>query len=161
MKNFIIVAILLIGNVAVGQKKECKLWLGDTYDSIDVIKATAEQYLQFQLKLVPNEDGSKTMYEMKDNEGFCQVKIWMKQKRVLTGTTMTSVYFINSIKVICLAERNETLFAALKEKVAACTTESTKMNAVFSTGKMSIENQGGDWSKKNLPMSTLTITPLN
>ena len=85
----------------------------------------------------------------------------MKQKRVLSGTTMTSVYFINSIKIICLAERNETLFAALKEKVAACTTESSKMNAVFSTGKMSIENQGGDWSKKNIPMSTLTITPLN
>ncbi len=36
--------------------------------------------------------------------------------------------------------------------------ESTNASAVFSYGKMAVEKQGGDWSKKNIPMATLTIT---
>lgn len=145
--------------MAFGQNKECKLWMGDPYDSISVMKAMAEKYLQFELKMTANEEGIKTMYEIKDNDELCQIKIWMKSKRILAGATMTTIYSINSIKIVTLTERIETLFAALKEKVADCTSNSTKTNAVFSSGKMLIENQGGDWSKKNLPMSTLTITP--
>ena len=160
MKFFLLAFLLCIIQIAIGQNKECKLWLGEPYDTIDVIKQTAEKYLQFELKQLPNEDNIKTMYEMRDSEGLCILKIWMKQKKVLVGGAMTSSYTINSIKITCLAERIDAFFTVLKEKVAVCTTEATKTNAVFSSGKMFIENQGGDFSKKNIALLTLTITPL-
>lgn len=162
MKSIFLVSTLLFCQITfcqTNQNKECKLWLGDPYDSISLIKAMAEKYMQFELKMVANDENIKTMYELKDNDELCQIKIWMKSKKVLTGTTLITFYLINSVKIVSLSERIDNLFSALKEKVADCISVSTKTNAVFSSGKMFIENQGGDWSKKNLPMSTLTITP--
>lgn len=163
MKAFFILSILLLSltGTSFGQKKPCKLWLGDSYDSIALIKEMAEKYLEFNLKMTPNDENNKTTYELKDSGDFCNVRIWMKSKKVVVGTAITTLYFINSIKIVCISDRIETLFNALKEKVAECTSQSSKTGAIFSSGKMSVENQGGDWSKKNIPMSTLTISPAN
>ena len=128
MKYSFLVSCLFLCQISFSQTtqtKECKLWLGEPYDSISLIKSMAEKYLQFELKMVANDESIKTMYEIKDNDELCQIKIWMKSKRILVGTSMTTFYFINSIKIVTLTDRIETLFAALKEKVVDCTGVST------------------------------------
>lgn len=158
MKRFLIIVALLVSISASAQTKDCSsLWLGDNYDSIDVFKKTAELYLKTELKLVPNE-GVKTLYDLTDAEGLSLLKIWMKQKKVVTGGTVSTVYVISSFRITGVAENIDALFNGLKEKVAKCMSESTNASAVFSYGKMAVEKQGGDWSKKNIPMATLTIT---
>ncbi len=91
MKRFLIIVALLVSISASAQTKDCSsLWLGDNYDSIDVFKKTAELYLKTELKLVPNE-GVKTLYDLTDAEGLSLLKIWMKQKKVVTGGTVSTV----------------------------------------------------------------------
>lgn len=158
MKRLSIIVALFFSLTAGAQTKDCNsLWLGDNYDSIDVFKKTAELYLKTDLKLVPNE-GVKTLYDLTDADGLSQLKIWMKQKKVVTGGTVSTIYIISSFRITGVAENIDALFNALKEKVVKCTSESTDATAVFAYGKMSVEKQGGDWSKKNIPMATLTIT---
>jgi hypothetical protein len=159
MKNFILASILLIGNAAFGQSKECSsLWLGSAPDSIEVIRKTAEEFLQTQLKMANNE-GIRTIYEMNDNEGVSLLKVWMKGKKTIAGGTVTTTYSVNSYKITGVDERIQSLFNSFKEKVAPCTTTSSDLSIVFATGKITVEKQGGDISKKNIPLWTMTVAP--
>lgn len=158
MKNFFILLSVLFSSAAFGQNKEChNLWLGGTYDSTEKIRQITEQYLQTQLQLTNNE-GSKTVYELKDKEDITDLKIWMKQKRSVVGSDVTIIYQISSFKVVGPAERIESLFNALKQKVSGCSTATSDLSVSYATGKITVEKQGGDWSKKNIPMWTLTVT---
>jgi hypothetical protein len=158
MKTIILASMLLISGAAFAQQKTCTLWLGDVYDSTTALKETAEQYLQMQTKLIPNEAGVKNIFEMKDDNGLALIKIWMKPKKVLQAGTMATVYVISSYKITSVAEKIDALYKALQGRVAHCTTEASMITSSFGMNKMFIEKQGGDFSKKNLAMATLTVT---
>lgn len=158
MKTIILASLLFISGAAIAQDKPCTLWLGDVYDSTNALKQTAEQYLQVQTKLLPTPAGVKNMYEMRDDNNLAIIRIWMKPKRVLSAGAMTTEYVISSYKITSLAENIDALYKALQAKITACTTESAAMNTVFGANKMFIEKQGGDFSKKNIPMATITVT---
>ncbi len=158
MKIYILAFILLMSNAAFAQEKPCTLWLGDDSDSMNVIKQIAEQYLEVQTKHVPNEAAVKTVYDMRDDNGLIQIKVWTKPKKVLKDGAMTTAYIINSYKISSLADNIDVLYKTLHKKVAHCTTETSAENTLFGTGKMFIEKKGGDSTKKNLPMATITVT---
>jgi len=158
MKTVLFTLLLLVCGQCFAQEKECsRLWLNDPFDSVDVIKRTAEEYLQTQLQMTNNE-GSKMMYEMKDQNDLNQLKIWMKQKKSVVGGNVTTIYVTSSFKVTGPAERIDALFNALKNKVGGCISAPTDNSFSFATGKVTVEKQGGDWSKKNIQMETMTIT---
>lgn len=158
MKYTVLIWALLLHFSSYAQPKECStLWMGDTYDSVDVFKKTAEQYLQTSLKLLPNE-GVKTMYEMQDEGGISSLRVWMKQKKVVAGGSVSTIYVISSFKITGVTENIEALFAALQSKVKDCILQNSGSGTTFSYGKMTVEKQGGDWSKKNISLSTLTLT---
>lgn len=158
MKNFILFLILFTSIGVSAQKEDCsRLWLGDTYDFIDVIKQITGEYLQTNFKLLPNE-GSKTIYELGDPDNLSHIKIWMKGKRIVSGGNVTTTYVLSSYKIIGPAEKIESLFKAWKEKVGKCSAETSPTSITFGLGKMFTENHGGEWDRKNIPMSTLTIT---
>lgn len=155
----VLASVLMISFSLSAQQQNCNLWLGDTYDSIEVIKQTTEKFLGTQLKMLPNED-VKTMYEFRDADEFAQMKVWMKQKKAVSGGTLTTFYAMNSFRIIGEAERIQALFNFLKEKVSGCAGATTELSVQFGGGKMSIEKQGGDWSKKNVQLYTLTVASL-
>ena len=130
--------------------------MGDANDSMNIIKQTAEKFLDAELR-PSGEQESKTVYEMRDKEGVAIVKIWMKSKKTVVGGNITTTYSVSSFKITGIAEKIDILLNALKEKVAGCSIV-TGTTVVFGSGKMSVEKQGGDWSKQNLPMATLTVT---
>jgi len=156
MKIILVACAILMSSVAFAQKS-CTLWLGDVFDSTQALKQTAEKYLQMQTKLVPNEAGVMNIYEMKDDNGLALIKIWMKPKKVVVNGAMTNVYVISSYKITSVAEKIDELYNAMKAKVAGCTMESSAANTIFTNGRMTIDKQGGDFSKRNLPMVTLTV----
>lgn len=157
MKNVIIACILLMSNATFAQEKPCTLWLGDASDNMTAVKQIAEKYLEIQTKVLPTE-GIKTVYDFRDENGLMQLKVWMKPKKVLKDGAMITVYTISSYKISSLVENIETLYKALQEKVKDCSTEASTENTVFGTNKMSIEKKGGESTKKNLPMATITVS---
>jgi hypothetical protein len=158
MKNILLLSLFFVSSAAFAQEKSCSLWLGDVYDSTGAIQKTAEQYLGIQTKLLPNEAGVKNIFEMRDDNGLAIIKIWAKPKKAVVNGAMATVYVISSYKISSVAEKIDVLYKALQNKVSPCTTETTGVNTVFGNSKMFIEKTGGDFSKKNLPMATLTVT---
>ncbi len=158
MKNLFVAAALLLSSTAFTQDKPCTLWLGDTQDSASAIKQIAERYLEMQTKLAQGETSVSNIQELKDDNGLALIKIWMKPKKVVVAGAMTTTYVISSYKITSLSDKIDLLYNALKSKVMQCTSESTAANTLFGVNKMVIEKQGGDFSKKNLPMATLTVT---
>ena len=160
MKSIIAAIILIISHQALAQQKDCSLWLGAPYDSISLIKDTAEKYLQADLVLSGSPE-VKTMYELKDSEELNVIKIWMKGKRTVVGSTITTIYSISSIRITSLAERIERLLQAFKANLSDCNASSTSSTLMVGNTKLIVEKQGGDWSKKNIALSTMTITSVN
>jgi hypothetical protein len=158
MKSIILATLLLIGSASFAQENSCNLWVGEPFESTTALKETAEQYLEMQTKLIPNEAGVKNMYEMRDDNGLAIIKIWMKPKKVVVAGAMTTVYVISSYKITSVSEKIDVLYKAFQAKVSSCTAESSAVSTTFGANKMTIDKQGGDFSKKNIPMVTLTVT---
>ena len=156
MKSIFFACFLIVSSVAIAQDNTCSLWLGDASDSTNNIKQFAEKYLEIQTKLLPAE--TNTIQEMRDDNELAQIKIWLKPKKVLVSGAMTTVFTISSFKIVSLSDKIDALYAALVNKVRACTTETTAMNTVFGNSKMFIERNSGGFGKQSLPMSTLTVT---
>ena len=156
MKSIFFACFLIIGSAAIAQDTTCTLWLGDLSDSTNNIKQFAEKYLEIPTKLMPAE--TSTIQEMRDDNELAQIKIWLKPKKMLVSGAMTTVYNISSFKIVSLSEKIDQLYTALVKRVQACTTETTNMNTLFGNSKMFIQRTSGDFGKKSLPMSTLTVT---
>ena len=158
MKNILLAGFILFSSAAYSQENSCKLWLGEAYESSKDIKLTAEKHLDISTKVIPNEPGVTNIYQMQDDNGFALIKIWTKPKKMVVGGAMTTVNVISSYKITSLSDKIDLLYKALQDKVTSCTLEASAVNTVFGTSKMFIEKSGGDFSKKNLPMATLTVT---
>ena len=156
MKNIFFACFLIISSGAFAQVNTCNLWLGDASDSTNNIKLFAEKYLEIQTKLLPADDIK--ILEMRDDNQLAQIRIWQKPKKMLVNGAMATVYTISSFKIVSLSDKIDALYAALVNKVQACTTETTTMNTVFGDNKMFIERNSGGFGTKGLPMSTLTVT---
>ena len=156
MKSIFFACFVIVSSGAFAQDKTCNLWLGDLSDSTQNIKQFAEKYLEIQTKLLPAD--ANNILEMRDDNELAQIKIWLKPKKMLVNGAMTTVYTISSFKIVSLSDKIDALYAALVNKVQACTTETTTMNTVFGDNKMFIERNSGGFGTKGLPMSTLTVT---
>ena len=156
MKSIFFACFLIVSSVAIAQDNTCNLWLGDASDSTNNIKQFAEKYLEIQTKLLPAE--TNTIREMRDDNQLAQIVIWLKPKKILVSGAMTTVFTISSFKIVSLSDKIDALYAALVNKVRACTTETTAMNTVFGNSKIFIERNSGGFGKQSLPMSTLTVT---
>ena len=156
MKSIFLACFLIVSGGAFAQDKTCNLWLGDISDSTQNIKQFAEKYLEIQTKLLPSE--AINIQEMRDDNELAQIRIWLKPKKMLVSGAMTTVYTISSFKIVSLSDKIDALYAALGNKVEACTSETTTMNTVFGNSKMFIERNSGGFGTKGLPMSTLTVT---
>ncbi len=156
MKSLFFACFIFISGVAIAQDKTCNLWLGDASDSTNNIKQFAENYLEIQTKILPAE--ASNIQEMRDDNQLAQIKIWLKPKKTLVNGAMATVYTISSFKIVSLSDKIDALYAALVNKVQACTTETAAMNSVFGNSKMFIERNSGGFGTKGLPMSTLTVT---
>ena len=156
MKSIFLACFLIVSSAAFAQNNKCNLWLGDASDSTSNIKQFAEKYLEIQTKLLPAEDNK--IQEMRDDNQLAQIKIWLKPKKMLVSGAMATVYTISSFKVVSLSDKIDALYAALVDKVQACTTETTAMNTVFGDNKIFIERNSGGFGTKGLPMSMLTVT---
>ena len=156
MKSLFFACFLVASSVALAQDNTCNLWLGDASDSTNNIKQFAEKYLEIQTKLLPAE--TNTIREMRDDNQLAQIVIWLKPKKILVSGAMTTVFTISSFKIVSLSDKIDALYAALVNKVKACTTETTATNTVFGNSKMFIERNSGGFGKQSLAMSTLTVT---
>jgi hypothetical protein len=156
MKSIFFACFLIVSSVTFAQDKMCNLWLGDVSESTTDIKQVAEKYLEIQTKLSPTS--TSTIQDMRDDNELAQIKVWLKPTKMLVKGAMATVYTISSYKIVSLSNKVDALYAALVNKVQACTSETTATNTVFGNYKMVIERTSGGFGKKGLPMSTLTVT---